>query len=161
MDKFTDFWKNCLGILKERMDPYQFRTWLPLLSVSEGGDRWLLFARTTFILNLVKESWLPLINEVRAKEEGNLSEIVLKVGKGEVELQDLATSEHKKITSSGTKSLKPATPSGEEGEALARGYSHTRLNPDLTFEHLVMGKSNRLAYSVGAVSYTHLRAHET
>ncbi len=150
MDKFTDFWKNCLGILKERMDPYQFRTWLPLLSVSEGGDQWLFFARTTFILNLVKESWLPLINDIKAKEGKNLPEIVLKVGKGEIELQDLVEGEHKpEAIPAGSKSLKRATSSGEEGESLARGYSHTRLNPELTFEHLVMGKSNRLAYSVG------------
>ena len=55
MEDFTNFWRTCVGHLAKEMDPYQFATWIPLLTTSEGKKSWHLYAPSNFILNLVKE----------------------------------------------------------------------------------------------------------
>ena len=161
MEDFTNFWRTCVGHLAKEMDPYQFATWIPLLTTSEGKKSWHLYAPSNFILNLVKENCLSKINELKEHFKADLPTIILEVGLGEIALQKFINSsfnnkkknrlarEVETIKNQRLESVKGTEDSSQEKKRIPPGYEHTRLNPELNFDNLVIGTSNQVAHSIG------------
>lgn len=160
MEDFTNFWRTCVGHLAKEMDPYQFATWIPLLTTSKGQESWHLYAPSNFILNLVKENCLSKINELKEHFKVDLPTITLEVGLGEIALQEFINLPFSKkkngsvqkvavVTKQSIESLKETANSIREKKCSSPGYEHTRLNPELNFDNLVVGTSNQVAHSIG------------
>ncbi|QRN40762.1 MAG: chromosomal replication initiator protein DnaA [Neisseriaceae bacterium] len=169
MEEFTNFWAVCITQLEKEMSEYQFNTWIPLLTTSKQTENWLLFAPTQFILNLVRENCLAKINTIKNEMNPDFPPIILKVGKGDIKVIDLNRKKNSKNNTNeltigsvspsdefpsqkNIRSQDNLTPVGNLSDKrnINTGYEHTRLKPDLTFENLVVGKSNRIAANVGA-----------
>ncbi|MFH4354029.1 MAG: chromosomal replication initiator protein DnaA [Neisseriaceae bacterium] len=171
MEDFTNFWLACVGRLKQDMDPYQFNRWVPLLTATQREESWYLYAPTQFILSLVREHCLPKINAVREEFSPTLPLIVLEVGKGELRLVELGQEERcvlaledtlvqsskqgegvvQSVTKTSNKEECKEDRRPQISDQISGGFSYekTRLKSGLTFVNLVVGKSNRIAYSVG------------
>lgn len=160
MEDFTNFWRTCVGHLAKEMDPYQFATWIPLLTTSKGQESWHLYAPSNFILNLVKENCLSKINELKEHFKVDVPTITLEVGLGEIALQEFINLPFSKKKNGSVQkvavarkqsieSLKETANSIREKKCSFPGYEHTRLNPELNFDNLVVGTSNQVAHSIG------------
>lgn len=125
-------WKFCLDRLEGELSPQQFNTWIRPLQALEHDSAVRLLAPNRFVMDWVRDQYLPLIQELLAnhKKFNGLS-VQIQVGG-----QD---------TSSG-----PVLPGGSVKKTQPANSGHfsrhvNNLNPDFTFDSFVEGKSNQLA----------------
>ena len=122
-------WKSCLDQLESKLSAQQFNTWIRPLHVIEDDQSLRLLAPNRFVLDWVNEHFLNTITELVARARtGSSPRISLEIGGHGARLQ------------AGTG---PAAP--RRAEDSAYGNRYTQLNPNLTFENFVAGKSNQMA----------------
>ncbi len=122
-------WKSCLDQLESKLSAQQFNTWIRPLHVIEDDQSLRLLAPNRFVLDWVNEHFLNTITELVARARtGSSPRISLEIGGHGAKLQ------------AGTE---PAAPR-RTGDS-AYGNRYTQLNPNLTFENFVAGKSNQMA----------------
>ncbi|MCI0557799.1 MAG: chromosomal replication initiator protein DnaA [Nitrososphaera sp.] len=124
-------WHQCLKRLEVELSPQQFNTWIrPLQAVEEQNGLHLL-APNSFVLEWIKEKYLPTINHL---------------------LEEISTQKHFDIDISvGSNSPvldRPSTAqqlsSNETGNDKHKSLPSSGLKPDLNFDTFVEGKSNQL-----------------
>jgi chromosomal replication initiator protein len=125
------FWTLCLQHFERSLPPQQFRTWIqPLRAHREGGSL-VLEAPNRFVLQWVKDRFLPVIEQLaRDRNEGASVQLELANGSPAVALPPLATA-----------AAPPVAPDG----AKPKVRESSRLNPAFTFDTFVTGKANQLA----------------
>lgn len=124
-------WHQCLKRLEIELSPQQFNTWIRPLQAVEEQNGLHLFAPNSFVLEWIKEKYLPTINHL---------------------LEEISTQKHFDIDISvGSKSPvldRPSTaqqlPSNETGNGKQKSLPSSGLKPDLNFDTFVEGKSNQL-----------------
>ncbi|MDR0672166.1 MAG: chromosomal replication initiator protein DnaA [Zoogloeaceae bacterium] len=137
------FWEFCLQRCKQDLPQQHFDNWIrPLELTGDAEEGFCLQARNLYIKNTVREKYLAQINAHANEFFGKPVRITLKCGRnngasvnGEASLSTAATKK----------------PAGNEQTwqepAVAAVDKKTRLNSIFSFENLVVGKTNSLAYA--------------
>jgi len=119
-------WPHCLERLETELPAEDIHTWLRPLQSRLEAHRLTLFAPNAFVLEHVREHYLPRILELMAHFSQGQAEVVLEVGS----------------------SAKPATANQDKTPAKVSkdaGISfQTNLDPRYHFENFVEGSSNKL-----------------
>jgi chromosomal replication initiator protein len=135
----SSFWNHCLDRFEQELPPQQFNTWIrPLRLEDEDMPNKVLrlVAPNGFILKWVKDRYLKRVEDLAQLFFSAPIQISLTVGIQEPQ----PDAEHERAR----------PPVNRPAPAVARtlslsSYEKTRLKPDLTFNNLVVGKSNDLA----------------
>ena len=141
----TDFWSRCLVSLQQELPSQQFNSWIkPLRLEQDLSGTYRLMAPNRFILQWVRERYLPLIAAIFKKHDQTQDlAIALALDESAVPVNEAPPS--------------PGLPPAEKNHGLKAAfppidaknieqlYEKTRLNPGFTFETLVTGRSNDLA----------------
>jgi len=125
-------WKFCLDRLEGELTPQQFNTWIRPLQAIEQDSTVRLLAPNRFVMDWVRDQYLPLIQEllVNHKKFNNIN-VHIQVGGQDTSINNGRNAGNYK------KNL--LTNSGLGGRHV------NNLNPDFTFDTFVEGKSNQLA----------------
>ena len=129
-------WQLCLDRLEGELTIQQFNTWIRPLQVVEDDSFLRLLAPNQFVLDWVKDRLLERINEVLHEVDG-------KDGQRTVKLEVGAA-----LTNNQTSKPEISSKPGEIRRSRDKksSVSHiSGLNPSVTFDNFVEGKSNQLA----------------
>ncbi|WP_196139792.1 chromosomal replication initiator protein DnaA [Aliikangiella sp. G2MR2-5] len=140
-------WSKCQRYLQDELPPTEFSTWIRPLKVTEAPNKLFLQAPNRFVLDWVREKYLPRIREILEHSEDDPVEIKFDIvsSNGLYEQKSALSSirPQRKDISKPNKPVEDArrmsTPKKQEENR--RG----NLNANFTFESFVQGKSNQLA----------------
>ncbi len=124
------FWNVCLQHFEQSLPAQQFRTWIQPLRATQQGGSLLLEAPNRFVLQWVKDRFLPVIEPLARDREGGVNVTL-----------ELASA---RGTAGIAASPRPAAPSPAP-EPRPKVRENSRLNPAFTFQTFVTGKANQLA----------------
>ncbi len=134
-------WEECLSQLQSECPAQQINTWIRPLQAEYKDNTLYLFAPNRFVLDWVKDKFLPRIVDILSDifKGRVVPEVVLDVG-----------SSKKETENEGSTALRPQMSSMSTQEHVSKGDAlngphKSNLNPNLTFETFVEGKSNQLA----------------
>jgi chromosomal replication initiator protein len=134
-------WDNCQKHLQDELPPTEFNTWIRPLKASVNDKKLSLKAPNRFVLDWVREKYLPKIQEILAREQSEKIEVVL-------DIASIAPVYEEK-SSAQIKISKPSVYSTSSVAASEKKVSTENkpgnLNRAFTFDSFVQGKSNQLA----------------
>lgn len=135
----TDVWTQCVADLQDELSSQEFNTWIrPLQSKFDNGNL-TLFAPNRFVLDWIKDKYLPRISEFSTKyNPDNPVGITLEIGTRPdlVVQQPIFAANARENTKGSVSSIDREIPNN---------INHiSNLNSLLTFENFVEGKSNQL-----------------
>jgi chromosomal replication initiator protein len=140
-------WENCLERLQDELPSQQFNTWLRPLQPDwdMAQHRLRLFAPNRFVLDWVSEKYLTRIRELVREFDGTPAQVVVEVGNRPRAVVPVTTAVVSPARSE-QRHVAEAVAVTEErrAEASASAYRHG-LDPRLTFDNFVAGKSNAMA----------------
>ncbi len=131
----NSFWRFCLARFEKELPPQQYQTWIKPLRFHADGDRLTLVAPNRFVLQWIRDKFLPRI-ELLAREQLKRSVEVL------LTLAD-------KENAAAPPALPPLQVSKDRG-AKPSSREVSRLNPTFAFDTFVTGKANELARAAAA-----------
>jgi len=145
----TDLWSHCLIRLQQDLPSQQFNSWIkPLRLEQDVSGAFRLFAPNRFVLQWVRERYLPLI-EALLRKDGQATgvDLVLVLAEASVPSNEGPHAIGISPVELAEKSDNSSNPASRPLEARnsEQLYEKTRLNPGFTFETLVTGRSNDLA----------------
>jgi len=121
-------WTQCLEHLESELSAQDFNTWIrPLQAVEEGNAPMRLLAPNQFVMEKVRDNYLPRIEEMTAAFTGDAAARVA-IGVGS--------------QAGPAPTVKRDTGSGARAQAIGH---KSNLNRSYTFDNFVEGKSNQLA----------------
>jgi len=86
---FVTNWQDCVNHLKNELPSQQFNTWIRPLHAESSDNRLTVFAPNRFVLDWVKEKFLPRINELLSDISNGASvDIVLEIGSRAASVSD-------------------------------------------------------------------------
>ena len=129
------FWQHCLDQFKNELTIQQFNTWIKPLRMEHGGTGVCLLAPNRFVLQWVKEKFLPRIEELASLKFGQPTEVLLRL---EDTAKPLIENRIPAETIAEPTLTIPSTNRPLKNEK-------SGLNPQFTFASLVNGKANQLA----------------
>jgi chromosomal replication initiator protein len=125
----NSFWHLCLARFEKELPPQQYKTWIKPLRFQATGNRLTLVAPNRFVLQWIRDKFLPLI-EHQAREHF----------KHDIEVGVVLADKELPV------SPPPQADQGaKEQGAKPSSREISRLNPAFTFETFVTGKANELA----------------
>jgi chromosomal replication initiator protein len=128
MQEISTNWEDCLSILKERIQPQSFKTWLkPTRLINDNGDELVISVPNRFVANWLEGHYMEQIHEAVAATCGQKRAIKFTVPAEEPEIMIPQPARHE-----------PAKPDT---------YAQTLLNPRYTFDSFVVGDSNQFAHA--------------
>jgi chromosomal replication initiator protein len=124
----SSVWQYCLNFLQDELPLQEFNTWIRPLQTQEKDEQVVLFAPNRFVLEWIRDKYLPRIKDIIEAEN---PAIILNLSIGSVATTEFVVSDV----------------SNNKDSAVKTSYETHRnnLNPRLTFENFVEGKSNQLA----------------
>ena len=125
-------WNHCLRHFEKELPPQQFRTWIQPLQAASQGRLLTITAPNRFVLQWVKDRFLPVIEQLAREATTDRVEVVLQLAS------------HSQATTT-TRAAVPPPASGALDANKPRVREHSRLNPSFTFDSFVTGKANQLA----------------
>ena len=136
-------WTKCQKHLQDELPPTEFSTWIRPLRASNDTKKLYLQAPNRFVLDWVKEKYLPRIIEIVNDQDGKNIEVLFDTVSVEAVFEsrrknDLQTSEkieNNNKTQSKSSAKIPPVDKGKNGS----------LNTNFIFDNFVQGKSNQLA----------------
>ena len=130
------FWTLCLQHFEQSLPQQQFRTWIQPLRVHRNGKSLILEAPNRFVLQWVKDRFLPVIEQLAREHQGAAGV--------QIELGQRTDKPDEAMSVQAPGATRPASvPLGTEAKLRVREVS--RLNPAFTFDSFVAGKANQLA----------------
>ncbi|MDR1350371.1 MAG: chromosomal replication initiator protein DnaA [Zoogloeaceae bacterium] len=140
------FWEFCLQRCKKDLPLQHFDNWIrPLVLTGDAEEGFCLQAGNLHVKNTVREKYLARITAHANEFFGKPVQITLKCGRNDVAVVEPKTTTPLPATlkkkSSGNR------PAPRQEVAAAKSSNKTRLNPAFSFENLVVGKTNSLAYA--------------
>jgi chromosomal replication initiator protein len=133
--KMDGFWNHCLRHFEKELPPQQFRTWIQPLQAASHGRVLTITAPNRFVLQWVKDRFLPVIEQLAREATTDPVDVVL-------QLAD-------KLQTSGASGTAPVPNAAVVEQAKPKVREHSRLNPSFTFDSFVTGKANQLARAAG------------
>lgn len=135
----SPFWVFCLDKFRQILPDQQFSTWIKPLVVSGDVDQGFnIYASNSFIQNWVRDKYLSKIIEFSIEFHQRDVPIQLLIGKIKSRKEPEI---HDKEISVGN--IKPSIKKPSEKHDAK--YKITKLQPEFTFDNLVVGKANDLA----------------
>ncbi|MCK5897191.1 MAG: chromosomal replication initiator protein DnaA [Cocleimonas sp.] len=145
-------WQQCLKHLEQELPDQEINTWLRTLHGTHDNDSLFLLAPNEFVLQHVREHHLSLISDcVRSITANKATQVFLQIGSSTPQIQG------EKPQSSATEQVfSPFSPSASQtdssaisadtSESISTNHLFTnRLNPSMSFDNFVEGKSNQLS----------------
>ncbi|MBT9614366.1 MAG: chromosomal replication initiator protein DnaA [Burkholderiales bacterium] len=129
------FWQHCLDQFKNELTIQQFNTWIKPLRMEQVGANVCLLAPNRFVLQWVKEKFLPRIEEIATIKFGQPTQVQLRLEETSKVVFEPAIQSNIETAPALTM---PATNRPLKDEK-------SGLNPQFTFASLVTGKANQLA----------------
>jgi chromosomal replication initiator protein len=129
-------WQQCLVLLKDQFGEQDYNTWFKQLNAKFNNNKLQIVANNRLVQDFIKNRyWDRITNIIKELTGGNI----------DIELL-VASASTKKVTnnSSNETAHKKATKEIQDTLHLA-----TKLNPRYSFDSLVRGNSNQLAYAIG------------
>jgi chromosomal replication initiator protein len=124
-------WNHCLRHFEKELPPQQFRTWIQPLQAASQGRLLTITAPNRFVLQWVKDRFLPVIEQLAREAATDHIEVVLQLASNS--------------QASNTAAVSALPASGALDTTKPRVREHSRLNPSFTFDSFVTGKANQLA----------------
>jgi len=124
-------WSHCLRHFEKELPPQQFRTWIQPLQASYLGRVLTITAPNRFVLQWVKDRFLPVIEQLAREATTERVDVVLQLAE---HMQPGVAAQAMPVNI--PVSVEPLRPNVRE---------HSRLNPSFTFDSFVTGKANQLA----------------
>jgi chromosomal replication initiator protein len=134
-------WIDCQKHLQDELPPTEFSTWIRPLKATSESNKLYLKAPNRFVLDWVKEKYLPRIREILNANNNQNVDILLDINSSQAVYE---TSNQPKSAQNKDKVENKATVSSEtvgSEKTLKRGS----LNQNFVFDNFVQGKSNQLA----------------
>lgn len=154
-------WTNCLKLLENDLPDLELNTWLRTLHGQEHDSTLLLLAPNDYVLKYVTKHYLdrviPLVRQV--KQDANF-QVKIQIGSAEVSIPSVPVSEVADDPERQSNTISPPKLNGSRQVNGANNKLNTsssanqaddstifanNLNPALTFDNFVEGKSNQLA----------------
>jgi len=132
-------WTNCQKHLQDELPPTEFSTWIRPLKASFDTKNLYLQAPNRFVLDWVKEKYLPRIREILNNDDNTNIDISLDIITSKAIFETQTTT----IEPSKNQSKKKQTIQNDKNNQLQRKKSS--LNNNFVFDNFVQGKSNQLA----------------
>ena len=132
-------WTKCLAHFQEVLPPQQFRTWIEPLRARRDGSRLLVEAPNRFVLQWVKDRFLPTIE--RFAKDSETSDCTVQLALGQPQQIEAAAPRIMEAERRGKAKVELA----RLPDAPPNGREASRLNPAFTFDTFVTGKANQLA----------------
>ena len=123
-------WNHCLRHFEKELPAQQFRTWIQPLQAFSNGHVLTVTAPNRFVLQWVKDRFLPVIEQLAREAAPEDIEVVLQ----------LAHTPSTPIVVTPEVRAEVVTDAGKP-----KVREHSRLNPGFTFDSFVNGKANQLA----------------
>ena len=137
-------WNKCQRFLQDELPPTEFSTWIRPLKASEEGNKLYLKAPNRFVLDWVREKYLPRIQEIIEQDTQDPIEISFDIIASQTlyEAKEKVSNENKATVVNQERAIENRQTSvPKSGEENRRG----NLNRAFTFDSFVQGKSNQLA----------------
>ena len=137
-------WNKCQRFLQDELPPTEFSTWIRPLKASEEGNKLYLKAPNRFVLDWVREKYLPRIQEIIEQDTQDPIEISFDIIASQTlyESKEKVSNENKATVVNQERAIENRQTSvPKSGEENRRG----NLNRAFTFDSFVQGKSNQLA----------------
>ena len=142
-------WQQCLNKLESELSDQEINTWLRTLHGTQHENILVLLAPNTFVFQYVKDQHLENIKEkVKQLANGDNIQVLLQIGAGDtMPFSDAPpTSPEASITYPNSAPDNNRSNSFSNPQPVINQKSFTNnLNPTMTFDNFVEGKSNRLA----------------
>jgi chromosomal replication initiator protein len=145
------FWDSCLDRLAQELPAQQFRTWICPLKAEESDAAGVrLVAPSHFVINWVRQNYLGLIEEHAAQFFSATVPVTLSCAprKNGASVAPAAAGNGKAVASVEVSSGISLAQLANRGVSDDKRTERAQLRGDLTFETLVVGKSNEWAYRV-------------
>jgi chromosomal replication initiator protein len=126
-------WAHCLQHFERELPAQQFRTWIQPLSAASEGHVLTITAPNRFVLQWVKDRFLPVIEQLARESAPEQMDVVLQLAQSVI-----GAGAQPSFTALPVRNVQP-----EAGKTRVR--EHSRLNPTFTFNSFVTGKANQLA----------------
>lgn len=134
-------WDQISTALKDELPQQAFITWIQPLQFAVDNNLWQLLAPNQFVVDWINEKYKNRIEELLFElTNGNPPNLVVKIGSAQ------STSVSIKPQQPTNKPIATSTPQPSKAPAV---NIQSNLNPKLTFETYVIGKSNQLATAAG------------
>jgi len=131
--EMTSLWTHCLQHFERELPAQQFRTWIAPLNAIDDGQVLTIIAPNRFVLQWVKDRFLPVIEQLARETAPDRIDVVLQLSQN-----TLASAAQPAFASTATRANQ-----ADPGKIAVR--EHSRLNPTFTFDSFVTGKANQLA----------------
>ncbi|MFV2029211.1 chromosomal replication initiator protein DnaA [Neisseria sp. S1] len=79
----AEFWPQCLRRLHETLSPQQYDTWISPLTVGEEDGVWVIYGKSQFACNMLRNQFAKYIEAARAEYAPQQSAITFKPGRGQ------------------------------------------------------------------------------
>ena len=142
MATIDTFWLSCIKHFEKELSAQQFNTWIKPLqfSLSSAHDELILVAPNRFVLQWVKDNFLPRIEQMAKSHFSRNIDFQLKLDEQATESTETGA-QKERVIDTPVLTTKPSSftrkPSTEKNKS--------RLNPFFTFDTFVNGKANQLA----------------
>lgn len=139
-------WNKCQRYLQDELPPTEFSTWIRPLKASLENKQLHLKAPNRFVLDWVREKYLPRIREILASEGEDKLQIELGIISAnplyeQRDVNQRVATQPIPNNSQGVDKVTAATKSIDPSISSKKG----NLNHSFTFDNFVQGKSNQLA----------------
>jgi len=137
-------WNKCQRYLQDELPPTEFSTWIRPLKATLTEEQLHLHAPNRFVLDWVREKYLPRIQEILVHEQGGRIEILLDIASSNTTFDSIKqknNTANKPVNSGKHNNPKTKANNNQFPDAHKKG----NLNPLFSFENFVQGKSNQLA----------------
>ena len=135
-------WQQCLNKLESELSDQEINTWLRTLHGTQHDNILVLLAPNTFVYQHVKDHHLDNIKEkIKLISEGENVQVLLQIGAGDTlpyETNSATNIESQTI-------IKKTQPVANPDPVINQKSFTNNLNPTMTFDNFVEGKSNQLA----------------
>lgn len=134
-------WQQCLVLLKDQFGEQDYNTWFKQLNAKLDNDKLQISANNRLVQDFIKNKYWDRISNIISELTG---------GSIVAELLVDSSSENKKRAVSNTSTVKAKESSKKMDKEIQDSLQlATKLNPRYSFDSLVRGNSNQLAYAIG------------
>ena len=137
------FWLSCIQHFESELSAQQFNTWIkPLqLRLSITNDELILVAPNRFVLQWVKDNFLPRIEQIAKNHFSRNIDFQLKLDEKTEASTKTFVQKEEEVATPVFKKTKPSSVAKRRSTEINK----SRLNPFFTFKTFVNGKANQLA----------------
>lgn len=143
-------WNECLNIIRDNITQQQFDTWFGCMSFNSFEENTLkLNVPGAFVYEFVEAHYLDLLKKTITKVYGPGVALIYSVLEDKQNDLRVDMGSSNRTTIPNTPSTRRANVSPDFLMAPAVQDLDSRLNPNNNFENFIVGKSNKLCFSVG------------